>query len=205
MYTYIKQSLPKYYAIFEQPLSSEEYNNIGYSWQDYLDNKWVMLSFDQVMFKHNHPKASVREVWNMQMDIDPPTPERTLEDAKREKIETIRLYDQSDNVNSFNVQFQSGDVVSTWFTPEERANYKNSIDSAKLVGQTEVSLYIEDTLVVLSTQAAKLILAQIQLYADQCYIITKQHISAVESLDTIEAVDNFDHTVGYPQHLLFAL
>ena len=46
-------------------------------------------------------------------------------------------------------------------------------------------------------------LAQIQLYADQCFIVTKQHKAAVEALDSIEAVDNYDVTAGYPTKLTF--
>ena len=48
-------------------------------------------------------------------------------------------------------------------------------------------------------------LAQIQLYADQCYMVTKQHKAAVEALDTIEGVDNFDITSGYPEKLQLSL
>jgi hypothetical protein len=48
-------------------------------------------------------------------------------------------------------------------------------------------------------------LAQIQLYADQCFIVTKQHITAVEALETIEEVDAYDVSADYPQRLIFTL
>ena len=57
--------------------------------------------------------------------------------------------------------------------------------------------------ITLSVATAKLMLAQIQLYADQCFIVTKQHKAAVEALDSIEAVDNYDVTAGYPTKLIF--
>lgn len=46
-------------------------------------------------------------------------------------------------------------------------------------------------------------LAQIQLYADRCYIVTETHKSNVNALKTIEEVDNYDITSGYPEKLNF--
>ena len=57
----------------------------------------------------------------------------------------------------------------------------------------------------ISTVMAEQMLAQIQLYADSCYIVTMQHKSAVEALDTIEEVDNYDYRDGYPSRLNFNL
>jgi len=73
-YVYIKQSIAKYFVDFAEPLNPEEYNNIGETLDDFLDNKWVLLSDEQVEFYKEHPEANVVEVWNMQMN----TNERTL-------------------------------------------------------------------------------------------------------------------------------
>ena len=43
-YYYIKQNIAKHFVCFEEPLSSEEYNNLGSTLKDYLGNKWVPLS-----------------------------------------------------------------------------------------------------------------------------------------------------------------
>ena len=48
-------------------------------------------------------------------------------------------------------------------------------------------------------------LAAIQLYADQCFIKTKQHEAAIKALATIEDINNYDYTVGYPTKLNFTL
>lgn len=202
MYTYIKLSISKHFVTFEQPLSAEEYNNIGESWEDYLDNKWVLLSADQLSFREENPNASIKEIFDMEIA---PVVEyvRTLDDAKNEKIGQIQNYDSSDSVNSFNIMSNEEFVTSSWLTPAERSNYRSSIDAAELIGLTELSLYIGEMPVTLPIQTAKLMLAQIQLYADQCFIVTKQHIAAVEALETIEEVDEFDYTADYPQKPVF--
>lgn len=202
MYTYIKLSIAKHYVTFEEPLNPEEYNNLGENWQDYLDNKWVLLSSEQITFHEENPIASVKEVWDM--ELTPPYV-RTLEDAKNEKIQEINDYDISDVVNGFDIERNEEIIASSWLTPTERANYRSSIDAAELVGLTELSLYIGEMPATLPVQTAKLMLAQIQLYADQCFIVTKQHIASVEALDSIADVDAYDVSVGYPDRLVFTL
>lgn len=201
MVTYIKKSIAKQYVEFESPLNPEEYNNLGTTWQDYLDNKWVPLSNEQIAFHNEHPSASVKEVWDMQIT---PTPPRTLEQAKQDKIALIESYDNSDTVNGFDI-VMGENTMTAWIHPEQRANYKNSLDSAELLGLTEVHPVFNGIQLTLETAMAKMALAQIQLYADQCFIVTEQHKAAVEALDTIEAVDGYDYTLGYPEKLTFNL
>lgn len=198
-YVYIKKSisLNGHYVDFAEPLSAQEYNNLGETWQDYINNKWILLSDEQVTFHEENPSASIKEVFDMKLD----TPyERTLDDAKHEKLEQIREYDSSDNVNAVLIN-----GTKAWLTPEERANYKNSIDAAKLLNIENVSFYINNTEFTATVTNAELMLAQIQLYADACFIATKQHEAAINNLDTVEAIDAYDYTVGYPDMLIFML
>jgi len=202
-YVYIKKNIAKHYIDFATPLSSDEYF-IGETWEDYCNNKWVLLSAEQIAFKDEHPNASIKEVFDMEL-IPTPVHERTLEEAKGEMITNIGNYDESDNVNEFIVTHDGQVVTTSWFEPNIRANYKNSVESAELVGLTTVSFYVGDMPITLPTQDAKLMLAQIQLYADACYIVTKQHIAAVEALTTIAEVDAYDYTQGYPNKLSFEI
>ena len=209
-YTYIKFDIAKTYVTFSEPFDENLYNNIGTTWEDYLDNKWVLLSPEQVAFHEEHPEASVRSVWTMTL---PPVPERTLEQAKAEKINEIDAYDNSSSVNNFIVRVPSESEEAIdgyidydeWFTPDERSNYRSSIASAKLLSVENIPFYIGDMPVTLPTSTAEVMLAQIQLYADSCFIVTKQHKAAVEALDTIEAVDAYTYDTGYPEMLIFTL
>lgn len=198
-YIYIKRGHG--YLEFGTPISTElNGNDLGTTWVDYNNGKFVLLSAEQLAFKDEHPNASIYEVFNMEIA---PTPTRTLEDAKNEMIATIEDYDQSDNVNEFIVTHDGQVIITYWFEPNIRANYKNSVESAELVGMSTVSFYVGNMPLTLPTQNAKLMLAQIQLYADACYIVTRQHIAAVEALATIEAVDAYDYQSGYPTKLSF--
>ena len=197
-YIYIKHDVRGFYVTLYSVLDENLYNNIGETWGDFNANKWVLLSDEQVEFKANNPTAKIHEVFKMEFE---PIHVRNLTDAKNEMLRKIEEYDQSSNVNGFTVN----GAIEAWFTPSERSNYKSSIDAANLLGIETLSFYVGDTLLTVTPTIAEQLLAQIQLYADQCFIVTKQHKAIVESLETIEEVDAYDYTANYPTKMNFNL
>ena len=148
------------------------------------------------------------------MSLDP-NPGRTLEQAKEERIQAIINYDLSENVNSFTVKLTpdteengetvEGETITHWFTAAERANHKNTVDAAEITGLATLNVPLGGQSVEIPTSLAKVALAQIQLYADRCYIVTEAHKANVNALNTIEAVDNYDFSTNYPERLVFNL
>lgn len=199
MYTYVKRNIPRHYVTLENKLNPDLYSNIGSTYQDYLYNKYVLLTDEQVAFHNEYPEATVEEVFNLAIN-DNSEPARTLEVAKKEMLQKIDSHDASDEVNGFLIN-----GIKAWFTVQERNNYKASIDSAKLLGIESLSFFIGDHLLTITPEMAEHMLAAIQLYADQCFIVTKQHKLKVESLESIEEVDLYDYYAGYPKMLEFEL
>ena len=199
MYTYVKRNIPRHYVTLENKLNPNLYSNIGSTYQDYLYNKYVLLTDEQVAFHNEYPEATVEEVFNLAIN-DNSEPARTLEVAKKEMLQKIDSHDASDEVNGFLIN-----GIKAWFTVQERNNYKASIDSAKLLGIESLSFFIGDHLLTITPEMAEHMLAAIQLYADQCFIVTKQHKLKVESLESIEEVDLYDYYAGYPKMLEFEL
>ena len=124
----------------------------------------------------------------------PPVHEKTLEEAKREKVEELEEYDSSTAVNEFYLN-----SVGMWFEPAKRDNYLNSLQSAKRLGQTTVpflgqNLNIDDAIGMIDA---------VNLYAMQCVAVTDAHKAAIKALTTIADVDAYDYTVGYPSKLSF--
>lgn len=198
MVTYIKKDIKGNYYEIAEALSSNLYNNLGETYQDFLSNKWVKLNNQQLAFKNEHPNASVKEVFEMTLT---PKPEITIDSIKQSKIDEISIYDESENVNSFIVN----DTITAWFTVEERLNYKQSIEAAKLMNVDKLSFFIGDIKLDITPELGEQMLAMIQLYADQCFIVTKQHKLNVQALETIEEVSNYDYRSGYPEKLKFEL
>lgn len=197
MVTYIRKNIKGYYIEFDEELDANVWaGKIGSTYQDFLDNKWILLSAKQVKFHKDYPNANVKEVINMELT---PVPPRTLEQAKEEKISQIKVYDDSNAVNGFTINNE----IEGWLTPAERSNYRSSIESAKNFSVPSLSFYVGDFLMTVTPEQGEYMLDQVQLYADQCAIVTKQHQLAVNALDTIEAVDAYDYTQGYPTKLDF--
>ena len=196
---YLKKDTKGKFVEFPEPLNPEQFNNIGTTWQDYEDNLWVRLSDEQVAFYEEHPNAKVKEVWDMELT---PAPVRTLEQAKEEKKGAIEGYDSSAEVNGFVIVIGEQEVEA-WIDRETRADYKNSLDAAELLGRTEVTPVFNGMALTIPVTMAKMALAQIQLYANQCFNVTQQHKAAVDALETIEAVDAYDYETGYPEKLRF--
>lgn len=131
-----------------------------------------------------------------------PTPEEELERAKQEKLSALVAYDTSDAVNGFDVII-GGQTISLWIDRETRADYRSSIEAAELLGRTEVNPVFGGQEVTLDITTAKMALAQVQLYANQCYGVTERHKAAIEKLHTVQEVEGYDITDGYPPRLTF--
>lgn len=194
-YTYIKKSIVSQFVTFDEPLSEEEYNNIGETWQDYVNNLWVLLSDEQVAFHLMYPEASVKEVWDMQLF---PPHVRTLEEAKEEKIEEIVAYDQSDAVNSFSINGQE-----MWLTVEEREQIATQINANEAVGRETMTKWFDGVTYTFPIATWKQMLVALEVYAGDALNVTEWHKSSVMALDDIEAVDAYDYTTDYPTKLAF--
>lgn len=128
--------------------------------------------------------------------------ERELETAKAQKLAELDAYDSSDAVNGFDVTI-AGQNMSLWIDRETRADYKSSIEAAELLGRTEVRPVFNGVEVTLSVQMAKIDLAKVQIYANQCYGVTARHRAAIQQLTTVADVEAYDFTTGYPDRLTF--
>ena len=195
-YIYIKRGLV--YVEFDTPISIElNANDLGTTWQDYISGKFVLLSVEQLAFKEEHPNASIKEVFYMEMT---PAPVRTLEDAKNEMIERIEGYDSSDNVNEFTY---SG--VPMWLDKATRDGLHLRLLAEQAAGKTTTTLWFGTQSFSIAITDAFQLLYALEVYASACYDRTAAHKAAVEALTTIEAVDNYDYTQGYPEKLVFGL
>lgn len=135
-------------------------------------------------------------------EIDNPYAEipETLKEAKEIMKKKISDYDSSDNVNSFIVNGESA-----WMNSTERTNYTASIQSAETLGEESVELMLNGNKITLPLGNAKTMLAQICRYADECWMVTQQHLSDVDKLEDISSVLNYNYMTGYPKKLEFTL
>ena len=116
--------------------------------------------------------------------------------AKAAKIVEIAAYSDSDAVNSLTFN-----GMKTWLTRTVRDGYDTSITAAKKLGEANVTFMVGDNEMQLPVEQARRVLDLVQRYADACYIVTERHKIAVRALQTVEEVEAYDYTTGYPEKL----
>lgn len=137
--------------------------------------------------------------WGFEEYVEPvPTQEELLARAKADKIAELEAYDDSDAVNSFSVNGES-----MWVPADKRAVLRISIEAYKALGAENITKVWEGQEYTFSTSDWDTMLNQVEVYASECFNQTQRHLAAINALDTIEAVNEYDFTQGYPEKLAF--
>lgn len=139
-----------------------------------------------------------RETEGVKPDEEMPSAEMPtdIDMAKAAKIAEIAAYSDSDAVNSLTFN-----GIKTWLTRTVRDGYDTSITAAKNLGEPTVTFMVGDNEMQLPVEQARRVLDLVQRYADACFIVTERHKIAVRALQTVEEVESYDYTKGYPEKL----
>lgn len=121
---------------------------------------------------------------------------RGLARVKREVLKKIEDYDTSPAVNGF---ILNGKRV--WLDFELRDRVYQGNERLQRIGRTDTTLWLGKQCYNLSIEQAQNIISHIEAYAKDCYNVTAAHKKAVSELASIEEVEKYDITAGYPAQL----
>lgn len=127
-----------------------------------------------------------------------PTEEEILNREKEDKIREITRHDSSHEVNCFYIADQE-----TWLDKATRAGLMLRFQAEQATGADSTTLWHEGMQFPLPLGSAIQMLYALEIYASQCYDNTQRHMSEVQKLNTIEEVEQYDFTTGYPEKLVF--
>lgn len=137
-----------------------------------------------------------------QIYVEPPVPEPTpaqrLREDKDIKLSEIESYDESPEVNGIIV---NGNKV--WIPADKRAILKASVDAYKALGIENITKVWEGIEYTATADEWLLMIAKVEVYASECYNTTARHKAAVEALNNIDDVEEYDYTLNYPDMLEF--
>lgn len=131
-------------------------------------------------------------------ELEPYVP--TLEDVKARKLAEIDAYNVSPAVDNFKLN-----GMDAWLLVEERLNYDRSLRACEQLGIDKAQFFINGITFEVPVEKGKMLLAKLQIYADEAYMATMRHKVAVMGLESIEAVEAYDFKVGYPEQLELTL
>lgn len=121
---------------------------------------------------------------------------KTIEEAKEILLAEIDAYDTSSAVNGF---YLNGERV--WLDFELRDRVYQGNERLQRIGRTDTTLWLGKQCYNLSIEQAQNIISHIEAYAKDCYNVTAAHKKAVSELTSIEEVEKYDITAGYPAQL----
>lgn len=144
-----------------------------------------------------NPTAEQYEKAGYMPHIEPmPTDAEVLRLAIEAKVEEINAYDKSSAVNSFKLN-----GMDAWINREDRIGTRRAIELDKANGQTESDIWLNGFLLHVNCDLALRLLDAVGHYAYKAYNRTQAHIYSVKQMKSVEDVQKYDYTTGYPEKL----
>lgn len=128
--------------------------------------------------------------------VEPKVDELAL--AKNKLKNRIQRYDSSETVNGFALN-----ESHVWIDKATRAGLMLRFQAEIAAGKEDTILWYNGVQYPLSLSQAMQMLYAIELYASQCYDVTQAHLANVDGLESIEEVESYNYTTGYPAQLEF--
>lgn len=128
-----------------------------------------------------------------------PTEAEKLNIAKQNKLYEIEQYDNSPSVNSFTLNGKE-----RWLKNDLRRSLSYSTNILKEDGEKTVDIWFDTECETMNIDNALYMLKTLEVYAKQTNNVTHQHKAEVIALTSIEEVESYDITKGYPEKLVFS-
>lgn len=127
-----------------------------------------------------------------------------LTTAKQKKLQELTVYDKSKAVDNFIINRGGVKLIDYWINRDLRTSLKDDVETAAKIGET-YDFDVRELGITLTLNCEKFLAAleTLRVYAYTTFNTTSRHMAAINALQTVEAVDAYDFTQGYPPHLTF--
>ena len=193
-------------------------NDIGESYLDFLAGKWVLLSEEQMLFKKEHPDATIREVLDMKIAEKNPEPSQAevieaevFNRAKDRKLDEIRAQDSESNKFFISVISEGKEVANSefWMDKDLRNSLLNvTLPALQQNGDTTTKLWsntIPPTSIDVPIDWALNCIPVVEIYAKKTYDMMQDNIAKVYAAKTVDEINSIDVEDGYPPYITFEL
>lgn len=179
---------------------------VGYSYEDFENGKYIGITEAQANYIKDHPTATPKELINIReydgknVEYYAAVSEPTVDMVRNRKLSEIMEFDSSSSVNEF---ILNGEPM--WASKEERRTIRERIALDESLGLDNTRIYIGGKQYELPISYAKELLLKIEAYSRDVHDRTAEHIAAVGALMSSSAIDEYDHTTGYPTKLSLSI
>jgi hypothetical protein len=129
-----------------------------------------------------------------------------LEMAKHDKLVELHNYDLSSEINDCIIE-KDGKDIHFWASKTERDSLKGALKDFLTLGREYYRLDFRNAGLSVRVRCEQLLgmLANLEVYAADCYNKTTDHEFFIKACTTEEEVKLYDYKTGYPQVLRFQL
>ena len=171
------------------------YNTTTHEW--YTEGNSITKNISNGVFS-GIPSVEQLESWGFVEWVEPtPTPEELLARAKANKIAELEAYDDSE-VNSFSVNGKD-----MWLDHDVRQQLRISLDALSQAGRENVTKWFDGVEYTYPIDVWYYMLGLVEVYAADALNVTESHKAAINALTSVNEVEAYDYTVGYPDKLSF--
>lgn len=175
----------------------KNYNSQKNEW--YNEGSAIVRKLDNGGLFFGVPSVEQLTEWGFEEWVEPtPTQEQLLQMAKESKIAELESYDSSPDVNSFSIGGQD-----MWLNVEERQQIATQISANEAVGRESMTRWFGGQSFTFPLTVWKQMLTALEVYAGDALNVTERHRAAIEQLDTVGEIEEYDFTEGYPEKLNF--
>lgn len=123
-----------------------------------------------------------------------------LNAAKQRKLQEVADYNTSDNVDAFLLNGEKH-----WLTLDERKAAELSTKAHLTLGHDITEQCLGGKFYTIPCNTLLIMLAQLEVYALACFNYAIRQQAEVNALTSLEEVENYDVTKGYPEMLTFTI
>ena len=127
-----------------------------------------------------------------------PTEEELLMTARQEKIAELMQWDDSNELNSFQLNGQQLRIRL-----DKRKDMRQSLLALDAENVSEFTYWNDDSPITLPVSVFINIMNKYEIYALTCYNITAQHKADIMGMSDVDAVKQYDVKDSYPEKLVF--
>ena len=178
------------------------YNQVTGEW--YYEGSSITRRIEGGVFS-GIPSVEQLTEWGFEEYMEPePTPEELLAKAKKEKIEELMEYDESEEVNSFALLQNGVKIIDYWLPRDLRASLEGDVIAFSKI-QDHYNFDIRELGITLPLNCNRFLSAldELKIYAVKAFNVTSAHMFNIQQLSSIEEVESYDFTVEYPEKLSF--
>ena len=171
------------------------YNPTTHEW--YTEGNSITKNISNGVFSGIPSEQRLTE-WGFEEYVEPtPSSEELLARAKANKIAELESYDASE-VNSFSVNGKD-----MWLDHDVRQQLRISLDALSQAGRENVTKWFDGVEYTYPIDVWYYMLGLVEVYASDALNVTESHKAAINALESVEDVEDYNFQSGYPEKLSF--